>query len=155
MLSYKTYQNDAYSINYPVDWSYEQVAPNAILFSGKKGTTSYYSTVSIIAASTKAGGKVTVKSAVNILKKQISTRYKDVKFIKTGEVELPQNPKQIRGEYFVVTYNYKGVTIKNMQFILSKGDGKMIYIWGYAAPAKLYDNDLPVAKAMYESWSIK
>lgn len=156
--AYKIYddKNNHFSIKYPANWNYEYTKKGAVLFSGKKGTASYYSTISIIVIPYKKPGSAyeNVKSATNNIKNGILTRYANAKFIDGGEVELPLNPKKYHGEYFVAIYTYKGVAIKNMEFIISNDSGQMLYVWGYTSPAKQYDNDLPVAKNMYESWLI-
>lgn len=156
--SYKIYEDkdNKYSIKYPPDWSYEQINKLAVLFSGKKNSSSYYSTISIAVLPLKTSGdsQKKVKLAVKSLKKQVTTKYSNIKFIDTGDVELPSN-KKFHGESFVVTYTYKGTAIKRMQFVISNDSGKVLYIWGYTAPSVWYDKGLPVAKKMYESWLLE
>ena len=45
--------------------------------------------------------------------------------------------------------------MKKMQFIIGEDNGSYFYSWGYTAPKKLYNDDLSIVKAMYESWKIK
>lgn len=147
---------DHYTIQYPGDWHYKQTGKYSMLFEGKQGTRSHYSSIIIQVVPTESVGVYKNVSAVmDYLKKQISTKRADVNIVNSGPVELPTDPKHIHGESVVVTYTLKGHAVKQMQFILSRDDNKMLYSWTYISPVEQYDNDLPIAKAMYESWKIK
>ncbi len=52
----------------------------------------------------------------------------------------------------VIGYTYRDHPIKQMQIAFITSNQKLIYAWGYTAPAAEYENYLPVAKAMFESW---
>lgn len=151
--AYKLYEDKTYhySIKYPADWVYELTDHNTILFYGKKGTSSYFSTVSIFAVE---GKNKSIHDVMDILKKHLTSKYKKVQFTDSGEVTLPLNT-HFHGEYVIATYYYKDIPMKMMQSILTDETGKLIYVWGYIAPVKFYNQDLPVAKAMYESWLIE
>lgn len=69
-------------------------------------------------------------------------------------MELPQNPKRFHGEYLIFTYKYKNKEYKQMYVIILRDDELAFYTWSYASLIKQYDADLPVAKGMYESWTI-
>lgn len=152
------YENkaDKYSIRYPANWEYEKVSQDEIMFSGKKGTPSYYATVSIEILSTKAEGGTysTVDEAIADLKHQIKSLDKGhvldegpVKFSQQGETA-------ITGQYLAYSYNYKGHPIKKAQFIVPSIDGKIFYSWVYTADPEQFKADLPVAKAMFASWTL-
>lgn len=149
--------SNKFSIKYPADWEHEQPDQGSIVFSGKKGIPSYYSTVTIQLVPTKKAGGVyeNTKAAIDNLKKQIFEQATDVKILDEGPIELPQNPNKFHGEYFIVTYTYQGKSLKKMQFILSSDDGSDFYAWGFTSPVEQYANDLFIAKAMYESWTIE
>lgn len=146
-----------FSIKYPSDWEYEQPDRKTVAFSGRKGNPSYYTIVNIqVFSSIKNGGVYSDVHAIKeYLKKQITDTATDVKIISEGETELPLNPKNFYGDSLVITYVYQGKEQKKMEFILQSADGAAFYTWGYTSPINQYDNDLPIAKAMYESWVIK
>lgn len=155
----KLFENkaDRYTIQYPGNWQYRKTGEHSIIFEGEKGTRSYSSSIiiQIVPAKTASRTYKNVTSAIDSLKKQITNDATDVSFLNSGEVELPTDPKNVHGEYLVSTYTYKGHAMKQMQFILSRDGGKTLYSWTYTSPVEQYDNDLPVAKAIYESWKIE
>lgn len=152
-----TEPSDAYTIMYPDNWYFDQADKTSVMFSGKKGSPSYYATVTIqMLPMKKAGGMYeTVKDIVKDLKDQINEKTTKIKYLEEGKAALPTNEKDYIGEYFVVTYTYKGEAMKKMQYILIKPDGSAAYSWGYTTPVDLYDGDLPIAKMMYDSWKMK
>lgn len=145
-----------YSVTYPGNWYYEKPDDHTAMFSGKRGTPSYYSTITIQWLPMKKAGGVygDAKEIVADLKGQIQNNTAKVKYLMEGDAELPKNDK-FHGQYFEVTYIYKGESMKKMQYVLISPDGNTGYSFGYTTRAGLYDANLPVAKAMYESWDIK
>lgn len=152
-----TEPGNSYTIQYPGNWYFDQSDKTSVMFSGKKGSPSYYATVTIQTLPMKKTGGIygSVKDIVKDLKGQINEKTTNVRFLEEGKAELPKNKKEFIGQYFVVTYTYKGESMKKMQLIIIRPDGSAAYSWGYTTPADLYGNDLPVAKMMYESWEIK
>lgn len=150
-------QHNKFSIKYPADWEIARVEKNAVIFGGKKGTPSYYSTVSIEFVPTKKAGGVyeNIKDAANSIKKQRREHVADVKILDEGSIEVSQNAKKFHGEYFIASYTYNGKQYKKMQFIITKEGGSIMYSWVFTSPIQQYANDLSKAKAMYESWSIE
>lgn len=146
-----------YSIKYPDEWVLEQPNRQTVAFSWKKGSQTVYASINVQAIPSKKMGGIysNTQDASDDLKKQITDNTTDVKFLDSGKVELPQNPKKIHGEYFIVTYNYHGMAMKKMQFILMKDNGDYIYTWGYTATAANFDQNLPLAQGMYESLIIE
>ena len=146
-----------YTINYPETWYQESSDKYSVLFSGVQGTPAYASTITIqVLPMKKAGGIYkNVKEVVADLKEQINSGTTDVKFIQEGEALLPTDPEKYHGEFFEVSYSYKAMKIKKMQYVIVTPDGDRAYSWGYTTDAERYDTDLPVAKAMYESWSMQ
>jgi hypothetical protein len=154
-----TYQDKfaKYTIQYPDNWYYENSDKYSVLFSGLKGTPAYASTVTIqMLPMKKSGGLYKDAKAVTAdLKKQIKEKAKDVKFLGEGSADLPGDGSAYHGEYFEVKYTYKGVPIHKMQYVIVTPDGSTAYSWGYTTDEERYSIDLPVAKAMYESWVIQ
>lgn len=98
---------------------------------------------------------VALLAAMDELKKQISKQRINVQISNSSPIELPTNPKNIYGESCIIMFKLKGLDMKQMLFLLSRNGDKTLYLWTYISPAKQYNNDLPIAKAMYESWKIK
>ncbi|MDR3478040.1 MAG: DUF4864 domain-containing protein [Gammaproteobacteria bacterium] len=141
-----------FSINYPSDWVYQQTNPHTVEFSEKKDPSSNMLVNLQVLGSKKIGGiYTTTKDVIDDLKKQISDKGKEVKFIGEGAAKLPQSPEKVRGEYFVVTYTYDGVVLKKMQYVLMNESGDAFYTWGYTADTDHFEDSLSAAKAMYES----
>ncbi len=62
---------------------------------------------------------------------------------------------RFHGEYLVFTYTLHGEEFKQMQFVIARDDGLAFYAWAYTSPEKQYNENLPIAKGMYETWEIK
>jgi len=145
-----------YTIQYPEDWHYKQSGEHSILFEGKEGTRSNYSSVIIQVVPAKAASEYkNVTAAMDELKKQISKQRNNVQISNSGPIELPTDPKNIHGESCIITFKLKGHDMKQMLFLLSHEGDKTLYSWTYISPAEQYNNDLPIAKAMFESWKIE
>jgi TM2 domain-containing membrane protein YozV len=156
--SMQTYTDagNTYTVEYPGNWTRESSGKSSVLFSGKQGTPSYATAVTIQTVSTEgtAPKDNPVKMVMDELKNQIHAQTTNAKFIDSGTIQLPSN-KEIHGEYLVATYNYKGQDMKKMQYVLLSKDGKTLYSWSYTSPKEQFDGDLPIAKSMFESWDIK
>ena len=139
-----------------LNWFYENSTKYSTVFSGKKGTPAYVSTVTVqVIPMERAGGIYnSAKAVVDDLKNQIEKETTDIKFIREGTAVPPVNAKKLTGRYFEVTYNYKGIAMKKMQYIIVTPDKRTAYSWGYTTTAARYDTDLPIAEAMYASWKI-
>lgn len=146
-----------FSINYPIAWDMSSKKSGQLYITGKKGTASYYSLIIIHTIPTKKTGGTfsTAKAYVADFKKQIVKKFSNVKFLKEGEAELPKNPKQFHGEYIMFTFTHRNIPLKRMDFVIERNDGLAFYDWSYTAPEKQFDQDLPIAKTMYESWLIQ
>lgn len=157
--AYRVYEDKRakFSIIYPAAWDISSKKPGQLFATGKKGTASFYSIITIhTIPEKKIGGKFSsAKAYVEAFKKEIVQKFSTVKFLNEGEAELPQNPKQFRGEYVMFTFTHKNIAFKRMDFVIERDDGLALYDWSYTAPEKRFDQDLPIAKAMYESWVIK
>lgn len=145
-----------YSIQYPEDWHYKQNNEYSILFEGKEGTRSNYSSIIIQVIPAKQASEFKdVAGAMDAVKKQIAQQRTNVQITNTGQIELPTDTKHIHGESCIVTFTLKGHEMKQMLFLLSRDGDKTLYSWTYVSPIEQYNNDLPIAKAMYESWKIE
>lgn len=149
--------NNKYSVNYPVDWEAIKTGKGTYVFRGKKDTPSYGASISIQTLLTKKnkGKYATIQEIKDDLKSQIFKSTTHAQIVNEGEIELPQNPKQYKGEYIIFTYQYKNKEMKQMYVFFLRTDQLAFYTWTYAAPLKQYDANLPITKSMYESWTIK
>lgn len=145
-----------YAIKYPGDWHYKQNGEHMVLFEGKQGTRSNFSSIIIQVIPAKEAGKYKdVSFIMDAVKKQISKQRTDAQISNSGPIELPTDPKHVHGESCIITFKLKGHEMKQMLFLLSRDSDKALYSWTYISPVEQYDRDLPIAKAMYESWKIE
>ena len=147
-----------YSIKYPADWEYERKDNASIVFSGKKGTPTYYSTVNIqVIMSKKTGGKYeTADELLDSIKNQATEQSTNVKFLTESTVTVPATAahKKLEGRYVVMTYTYKGQDFKQIQYVIPRESGEVFYCLAYTAPRDRYEADYPIAEAMLDSWSV-
>lgn len=155
----KVYENkdSRYNIKYPANWEYESPGMGTVIFSGKKDTPSYYSTINIQTVLTKkhGGDYADVRKFIADIKKQATSQSRHVKFLESGPFTLPDvKGEKIKGEYLIFQYEYKGVTFKQWQIVVVRNDNQVFYAWAYTSPIQLYQDDLPIAKLMLDSWKI-
>jgi hypothetical protein len=146
-----------YAIKYPASWEYDASDKGTVIFSGRPGSPSYYSTINIQTILTKkTGGEyATVKQFIADIRKQASAQSKGVKFLENGPITLPQtNGDKMSGEYLIFSYQYHGMAFKQWQIVVLRNDAQVFYAWAYTAPLEQYDVDLSIAKKMLESWSV-
>jgi hypothetical protein len=155
----KKYDNSEsrYSINYPASWEYEKAGQGTIIFSGRRGTPSYFSTVNIQTVLTKKTGGTfsTVQQFMKDLKKQAISQSPGIKFLESGPVSIADSDgKKMQGEYSTFTYKYKGELFKQWQVVVLRNDGQVFYAWAYTSPIEQYKTDLDISKQMLASWII-
>ncbi len=145
-----------FSINYANNWTFDQPAKEKIIFSGKKGTSSSASVVNIqTIASINAGGNFKdTKEVLEDLKKQIKSQTSKIEVLGEGPVTLKQHEKKFEGITFVFNYTYKNQEFKQMLVVVPSPDGKAFYVWTFNSTKNQFDIDLPVARAMLNSWVI-
>lgn len=158
MLLTNTYlaKNHGYVISYPANWTVTHPKKNIVLFSGKIGTASYYSTINIqTILSKKSGGHYeSTEQLLLILKKQMKNQLKNIHIIEEGKATLPQNPNHFQGEYIIFSYTLKNQPFKQLQYLFSSENKSVFYSWAYTSAAQQYDSDLTIAKTMFASWKI-
>lgn len=158
-VTLNTYDNkeSRYTLEYPSNWEYEKAGDGTIIFSGKRGSNSYFSTVNIqTVLSKKNGGDFsTVKEFMTDIKSQAMSQSPGTKFLESGTTTVTEkNGQKDKGEYTIFTYKYKGKEFKQWQVVVLRHDGQVFYAWAYTSPVSQYPNDLAVAKTMLESWVI-
>lgn len=158
-VTLKTYDNkdSRYTLDYPSNWEYEKAGDGTVIFSGKRGTPAYFSTVNVqTVLSKKNGGDFSsVKEFMADIKSQATSQSPSTKFIESGTLTVVEkNGKKDKGEFTIFTYNYKGKEFKQWQVVVLRNDGQVFYAWAYTSPVGQYENDVAVAKTMLESWVI-
>lgn len=138
-------------------WDYGSKKVGSFFCTGKKGTDSYQTFINVhmIDAKKRDGKYLTIKEYIDSVKNQIIKIDPQAKFLDQGAAELPQNPQQFKGEYFISTFSYKNQVFKRLEFIVSKDDHSAIYDWSYTSTVAQYDKDLPYAKKVYEGLTIQ
>lgn len=150
-------QDSRYTMSYPATWEYEKSGDGTIIFSGKRGSPAYFSTVNIQTVLTKKSGGdfSTVKQFMADIKLQAKTQSPDVKFLESGPIDLGEKSGiKEKGEYTVFTYRYKDQEFKQWQIVVLRDDGQVFYAWAYTAPIKQYPDSEDIAKAMLDTWVI-
>jgi TM2 domain-containing membrane protein YozV len=147
--------NKAFSIHYPENWIYEK-DDDSITFSGKESTRAYYSTVNIhlFKFDKDIQGTQILPELMDDFLDHLEKSSTALKILERGEVQLPKNPKKFFGEYIFISYNYEKTPIKEIQFLITSKNSNKVYAWSFISPSEDYNQYLPIAKAMFESWII-
>jgi|GEM_PF-1547666 len=150
-------QDSRYVMKYPSSWEYEKANDGTVIFSGKPGTSAFFSTVNVQTVLTKktGGDFANIKEFMSDIKHQAVDQSPGVRFVDSGTVEVVEKSgTKDPGEYMVFTYKYKGKEFKQWQVVVQRNDGQVFYAWAYTSPVQQYTDDLAVARAMLESWVI-
>ncbi|VVC75662.1 hypothetical protein AQUSIP_09520 [Aquicella siphonis] len=155
----KFYENrgSKFSIKYPSDWIYDNTEEGSVLFSGKKGTAAYYSTVNIqTVLSKKSGGEYkSIDDIIADVREQVLKESPKANFLAHGPFSLIQpDGSSLKGEYLTFIYTYEGSIIEQWQIVVPRQDGLVFYTWAYTAPIEMYGDYLDIAKAMLATWAI-
>lgn len=150
-------QDSRYSMKYPSNWEYEKAGDGTVIFSGKRGSPAFFSTVNIQTVLTKktGGDFSTVKQFMADIKQQATSQSPGVKFLDNGAFTITEkNGSKDQGEFAIFTYTYKGKEFKQWQVVVLRNDGQVFYAWAYTSPLQQYPDNLKIAKAMLDSWVI-
>lgn len=155
----KVYDNhdSKYLIKYPSDWIYDESEKGAVVFSGKKNTPAYYTTINIQTVLTKkAGGDYSsVADLISDIKRQVLAESPKTNFVDRGKFEIPmKNGSNLTGQSLSFIYTYKGHIIQQWQVVVLREDKLVLYTWAYTAPIEQYNDNLSTAKTMLSSWMI-
>lgn len=138
-------------------WEHGSKRPGSFFCTGKKGTPSYQTFINVhtITAKKPDGHILTTNEYINSVREQILKIDPKAKFLDQGPAELPQNPKEFKGEYLLSTFTYKNQLFKRLEFVVSKDNQSMLYDWSYTSTEDQYNKDLPYAKKLYEAMTIQ
>jgi hypothetical protein len=146
-----------YSIKYPANWIYDASEKGAVVFSGKKDTPSYYSTVNIQTILTKkfGGDYANLDQFIADIKKQTLQESPNASFIDSGTMTLKEpDGSQVEGRHLTFIYSYKDQLFEQWQIVVLRNDGQVFYTFAYTSPVDQYQTDLGIAQAMLKTWSI-
>jgi len=152
-----TDKNNRFSISYPKNWDDTQPNKGSIVLRGKKGTPDFQISIDIeTILGKKIGGEFsTVDEFITDLKTQYGKYTKNIQYIEEAPIAITQaDGSKITGKYLIFTYNYDQYSLKQWQIILLRHDDPIFYLWAFTAPQNLYDQTLPTAKAILNSWDI-
>jgi TM2 domain-containing membrane protein YozV len=143
-----------YFVRYPEEWDFDAKANNVTVFENKKLSLNQpYVYIQVVSRQKPDGTVMTAKEVADLIKNKVTSISPDVEFVEEGTIELPQNPSSFQGVYFI-SENSEGQEFKEISFIILRDDSPVAYIWEYIAPADKFEADLPIAKAIFESWVI-
>jgi hypothetical protein len=145
-----------YTIEYPADWIYTTQSAHTVIFSGKKETEAYYSTVSIqnlLSTKHKEGQYKDVDAIIEEYEKQLKTA-QDARIYHPEPFVYKKDVVTLTGKQFMAEYTLRGERYKQWMIIILRNDGEVFHTWFYISPVKRYDTYLGIAKAMLDSWVI-
>ncbi len=142
-----------YTLSYPANWEYEVADKGVVVFNGKKGTSSFYSTIIIQSTSAVVGGKEKTTSEVMNDVKRRSAVLANVEYLHNGDYAITQaDAKKMQGKYTVFTYTNRDESFKQYIIVLPRKDNTGFYIWEFMSPVMQFEADFPVAQQMLKSW---
>lgn len=144
-----------YFIKYPADWIYTTLDDGSVIFSGPKGSDSFFTLVKIerLTASNLGTEKISIIDLAKDFIEQASQRGRILWF---DFASLPSDPKRFRGVSVTVSYPYNGKQFKKIQYIIAQDSSqKEYYLWSYTAVEQYYNLSLPTINAMFNSWVIQ
>lgn len=146
-----------YSISYPADWNWTKSKPHIVIFSGKKGTPAYYSTVNIQnLASTLMGGNFnSVDEVIAYFEKQFKAGAQNLQMTTPETFSFQSGSKTITGKAFQMSYTRQNEEFQQLLVIFPRFDQKIFYAWMYTSSTADYEKYYPIALEMLNTWLIK
>jgi hypothetical protein len=145
-----------YTIEYPAGWIYTTQSAHTVIFSGKKETEAYYSTVSIhnlLSTKHKEGQYKDIDAIIEEYQKQLKTA-QDAKIYHPEPFVYKKDGVKLTGKQFMAEYTLQRERYKQWMIIILRNDGEVFHVWIYVSPVKRYETYLGIAKAMLDSWVI-
>ncbi|HNR24896.1 MAG TPA: hypothetical protein PKG50_05695 [Candidatus Bipolaricaulis anaerobius] len=141
------WEENGYCIRYPAEWVATKENDYTLLLSGKAGTDAYYTTVTIASfASTLLGGRYeTLQDLLNAYKCDLVSGSSLVCIDTTG---YPT------GTGYVAEFSHEGETFRQWRVVAAGADNRVFHSWAFTAPTDLFPTYLPLAEAMYASWTL-
>jgi hypothetical protein len=146
-----------YMIRYPAEWIYETPASHEVVFSGKKDTDAYYTTVSVQnVLSAKQGGKYNdATEVIDGMVGQLNAAAQEVKVHDQKAFDYKTNDgRELKGIELKADYARQGKKFRQWIIVVPRSPGDAFHIWSYTAPDDLYDTYYGTAQLMLDSWVI-
>ncbi len=146
-----------YTIRFPADWIYDTPSSYQVVFSGKKETPAYYSTVSIQnILSAKQGGRY--KDASEVADGTIGQLNQEASAVKISDekafIYTTKDGKKLRGLELKAEYARQDKKFRQWVVIVPRPSGETFHVWSYTSPEDLYNTYYGTAQLMLDSWVI-
>lgn len=140
-----------YSIRYPVGWIYEKPDGATVIFSGRRDTDDYVTTVSLQNVLTaRAGGKhPDVASLVDDLKSQFKNGDQNARFSEEKSIQLSaEDGSATSGASFGAVYRMNGKQYQQWIVVVPHASGEVFHAFFYTSPTDLYARNRKIAADM-------
>ena len=146
-----------YTIRFPADWIYDTPSSYQVVFSGKKDSPAYYSTVSIQnILSAKQGGRY--KDASEVADGTIGQLNQEASAVKISDekafIYMTKDGKKLRGLELKAEYARQDKKFRQWVVVVPRPSGETFHVWSYTSPDDLYNTYYGTAQLMLDSWVI-
>jgi len=135
-----------YTMPYPPNWVYEKPSQWTVVFSGPKGTDSYYSTVTV--QNLQAATYPTMDAVVADLKAQLKASGKKHRWHHTLPYLHMDDAGNIQGKQFTMEYWEGKEKLRRSGILIPRPEFGVYHYWSYTAPEALWGESLDLAEAM-------
>ncbi len=145
-----------YSMLYPTDWVQSEPATTTMMFSGRPGTPTYTSIVSVenIKPPGAANSNDVLSLAVADLKTNLSRSVRGVQFTVDQPWSYIYDGIQLQGRELSAIYSHSGQKFRKVIFVIPRPLQPLAHVWSYTAPEKDFQTFYPLAEQMLKSWRI-
>lgn len=145
-----------FALEYPSSWIYTNTDNGTTIF--RKNNNSDENTMVTVQTILSSGEGEPIPSVQQILdynEDAIKQKAENYKIIEDGLLPpLANNNENFHGRYVVYSYTENGQPMKQLQVIYFKSPKRAQFVIDYISPAKDFDHDLPVARAMISSFTV-
>ncbi len=149
------YQNQRYSfsIRYPANWSYVEIASYGVAILGPQNTASKKSSVTAqyVGSQRRTSVQQLIENGKNsLLKKAGSFQIEEDGMLPPSTITNPN----YQARYTLYSFTMNNQPTKQMEIIYFTNPNRAKYVIDYISSAEQFDIDLPIAKAMITSFVI-
>jgi hypothetical protein len=140
-----------YSIRYPVGWIYEKPDQATVVFSGRRDSDDYVTTVSLQNVLTaRAGGKhPDVASLLDDLKSQFKQGDQNARFSEEKPIQLSaEDGSTTSGASFGAVYRMNGKQYQQWIVVVPRASGEVFHAFFYTSPTDSYARNRKIAADM-------
>ncbi|MEO5373849.1 MAG: hypothetical protein H7840_06160 [Alphaproteobacteria bacterium] len=146
-----------YSIRYPGPWTVSRSGPYTVVFAGAPDTPAYYSTVSIANRLSPNPGEPQRGAAA------VMSRYLEELTAKARNARVLKRTSFMRRGQGVTLDGYQAVTefvanggghMRQWVVVVPRRSGTVVHTWMYTAELDDFEESIPIARAMLDSWTI-